>query len=113
MLKNEIKTLKEENNKLKHDMSEKDIIKNLTETLNEERSKQMWQTETRQIQKNVPLEMRNRFAPLQNTQDGKLDKEVKNYKEKETLHHPHQTPAYSKKNHRSNPFINHFPENYN
>ena len=49
MLKNKIETLKEENNKLKHDMNEKDtLIKVLTGKLNEERKKQMWQTETRQ-----------------------------------------------------------------
>ena len=41
MLKSEIKTLKEENRKLRHDMCEKDMsIKRLTETLNEERAKQ-------------------------------------------------------------------------
>ena len=55
--------------------------------------------------------MRNRFAPLQNTQDEVLDKEAKNYKEKETLQHRHQTPVYNKQNHRPNPVINHFPEN--
>ena len=49
MLKNKIETLKEENNKLKHDMNEKDtLIKVLTGKFNEERKKQMWQTETRQ-----------------------------------------------------------------
>ena len=49
MLKNKIETLKEESNKLKHDMNEKDtLIKVLTGKLNEERKKQMWQTETRQ-----------------------------------------------------------------
>ena len=49
MLKNKIETLKEENNKLKHDMNEKDtLIKVLTGKINEERKKQMWQTETRQ-----------------------------------------------------------------
>ena len=52
----------------------------LTETLNKERTKQKWQTETRQTLKhqslqNIPLDMRNRFAPLQNTQDKVLDKE--------------------------------------
>ena len=84
MLKNEIKILKEENSKLKYDMSEKKILlKSLTEILNEERVKQMWQTETQQTWKhqrrqNVPLEMRNWFVPLQNTQDEVLDKEVKN-----------------------------------
>ena len=31
----------------------------------------------------------------------------------ETLQHRHQTPVYSKQNHRTNPVINHFPENYN
>ena len=49
MLKNKIETLKEESNKLKHEMNEKDtLIKVLTGKLNEERKKQMWQTETRQ-----------------------------------------------------------------
>ena len=49
MLKNKIETLKEEKNKLKHDMNEKDtLIKVLTGKLNEERNKKMWQTETRQ-----------------------------------------------------------------
>ena len=42
-----------------------------------------------------------------------LDKEAKNYKEKETLQHRHQTPVYRKQNHRPNPVINHFPENDN
>ena len=42
-----------------------------------------------------------------------LDKEAKNYKEKETLQHRHHTPAYRKQNHRRNPVINHFPENDN
>ena len=42
-----------------------------------------------------------------------LDKKAKNYKEKETLKHRHQTPVYSKQNHRPNPVINHFPENDN
>ena len=50
----------------------------------------------------MPLETRNRFAPLQNTQDEVLDKEAKNYKEKETLQHRHQTPVYSKQNRRPN-----------
>ena len=43
--------------------------------------------------------MRNRFAPLQNTQDELLDNEAKNYKEKEPLQHCHHTPVYSKQNH--------------
>ena len=43
--------------------------------------------------------MRTRFALLQNTQDEVLDKEAKNYKEKETLQHRHQTQVYSKQNH--------------
>ena len=78
----------------------------------------MWQTEIRQTRKhqsrqNIPLETRNRFAPPQNTQDEVLEKEAKNYKEKETLQHRHHTPAYSEKNHRPNPAINHFPENDN
>ena len=79
----------------------------------------MWQTETRQTLKhqsrqNTPLETRNRFAPLQNAQqDEVLDKKAKNYKEKETLQHRHQTPVYSKQNHQRNPVINHFPESDN
>ena len=55
--------------------------------------------------------MRNRFAPLLNTQDEVLDKEAKNYREKETLQCRHQTPVYRKQNHQPNPIINHFPEN--
>ena len=119
MLKSKIEKLKEENSKLKHDMCEKEIlIKHLTETLNEKKAKQMWQTETRQTRKyqsrqNIPLETRNKFPPLQNTQDEVLDKEVKKYKEKEILQRRHQTPVYSKQNHRPNPAINHFPENDN
>ena len=42
-----------------------------------------------------------------------LDKEAKNYKEKETLQHCHQTPVYRKQNHRPSLVINHFPENGN
>ena len=105
MLKTEIEKLKEENRKLKHDTCEKEmLIKHLTETLNEEKAKQMWQTETRQTRKHqsrqhILLETRNRFAPLQNTQDEVLDKKAKNYKEKETLQHRDQTPVYSKQNH--------------
>ena len=119
MLKSEIETLKEENSKLRHDMYEKDIsIKRLTETLNEEMDNRKWQTETRQplnhqSRQNIPLDTRNRFAPLQNTQDEVLDKEAKNYKEKESLQHCHQTPIYRKQNHRPNPVINHYPENDN
>ena len=42
MLKNEIETLNEENSKLKHYMSEKEIlIKSLTKKLNEVRAKQI------------------------------------------------------------------------
>ena len=69
-------------------MCEKEIlIKRLTEELNEEKAKQMWQTEIRQTRKhqsrqNIPLETRNRFAPLQNTQVEVLDKEAKNYEGK-------------------------------
>ena len=91
MLKSEIKTLKEENSKVKHDMCEKEIlIKRLAEILSEEKAKQMWQTETQQTRKhqsrqNMPLETRNRFAPLQNTQDEVLDKEAKNYKRKRNI----------------------------
>ena len=100
-------------------MCEEDIsIKRLMETLNEERAKQKWQTETRQTLKhqsrqNIPLDTRNRFSPLQNTQDEVLDKEAKSYKEEETLQHHHQTPVYRKQNHRPNPVINHFPEKDN
>ena len=89
MLKSEIEMLKEENSKLKHHMSEKEmLIKRLRETLNEEMAKQMWQTETRQTQrhqswKNITLEKRNRFPPIQNTQDevfsGATLKHLKHY----------------------------------
>ena len=71
---NEIETLKEENNKLKQDMSEKEIlIEILMGNLKELRAKQMWQIETRKTRKhqsrqNVTLQARNRIAPLQNTQ---------------------------------------------
>ena len=98
-------------------MCEKKIlIKHLTKTLKEEKAKQKWQTETRQTRKNqfrqnLQLDTRNRFAALQNTRDEVLDKEAKNYKEKEILIHRHQTPVYRKQNHRPNPVINHFPEN--
>ena len=115
MLKSEIETLKEGNSKLKHDMCEKEIlIKRLTETLHEEKAKQMWETETRQTRKHqfpqhIPLDTKNRFAPLQNTQDEVLDKEAKNCKEKETLQRRNKTPVYSKQNHRPNPVMNHFP----
>ena len=44
----------------------------------------------------MPLQTKNRFDSLQNTQDEVLDKEAKNYREKETLQHRHQTPVYSK-----------------
>ena len=71
------------------------------------------QTRKHQSRQNIPLETRNRFAPLRNTQDELLDKEAKNYKEKETLQHRHQTPVYSKQNHRPNPVISHFPDNDN
>ena len=66
-----------------------------------------------QSRQNIPLGTRNRFAPLQNTQDEVIDKEAKNYKEKDTLQHRHQTLVYRKQNHRPNPVINHFPENEN
>ena len=62
-------------------MSERKIlINNLTRKFNEERVKQMWQLETRQTRKhqsrqNVSLETRNRFVPLQYTQDEVLDQE--------------------------------------
>ena len=102
MLNNEIEMLKEENSKLKHDMSEKErLIKSLKEPLNEVRAKKMWQTESEQTRKhrsrqNIPLETRNRFSPLQNTQDEALVKEAKNRRQKETFQHRHQTPVYSK-----------------
>ena len=88
------------------------------EKLNEEKTKQKWKIETRQTQKdqsrqNIPLDTTNSFVLLQNTRDEVLDKETKNYKEKEILLHRHQTPVYSKQNHRPNPTINHFPENDN
>ena len=38
-----------------------------------------------------------------------VDKEAKNYKEKETQHR-HQTPVYSKQKHQPNLVIYHFPE---
>ena len=120
MLRSKTEILKEENNKLRHDMGEEEIlIKHPTETLNKEKGKQKWQTETRQTRKdqshqNIPLDTRNRFASLQNTRDEVLDKEVKNYNEKEILlHHHHQTPVYRKQNHQPNPVTNHFPENDN
>ena len=67
---------------------EKILIKHLTKTFKEEKAKQKWQTETRQTRKNqfrqnLQLDTRNRFAALQNTRDEVLDKEAKNYKEKE------------------------------
>ena len=49
-----------------------------------------------QSRQNIPLDTRNRFDTIQNTQDEELDKEAKNYKEKETLQHHHQTPVYRK-----------------
>ena len=64
-----------------------------------------------QCRQNIPLDMRNRFAPLQNTQDEVLDKGAKNYKEKDTSQHRHQTPVYRKQNHQPNLIINHFSEN--
>ena len=85
-------------------MCEKEVLmKRLTETLNEEKAKQKQQKESRQRRKhqsrqNIPLKTINRFAPLQNIQDKVLDKEAKNYKEKETLQHRHQTPVYRKQN---------------
>ena len=45
--------------------------------------------------------------------DEVLDKKAKNYKEKETLQHRHQTPVYRNQNQRCNPVMNHFPENDN
>ena len=61
MLKNEIETLKEENDWLKHDMSQKEIlIKTLLKKLNEERAKQIWQRQLQihQSRQNVSLETR-------------------------------------------------------
>ena len=63
------------------------------------------------LRQNIPLETRNRFAPLQNTHNEVLDKETKNYKEKEILQYRHQISVYSKQNHLPNLVINHFPEN--
>ena len=96
MLKYEIKALKEETNKLKPDMSEKEILINsLTGKLNDERAKQIWQAETRQnetrkypFRQNVSLKTKNRFVLFQNTQDKVLDKEAKNYKEKKNIATP-------------------------
>ena len=89
ILKCEIETLKEENSKLKQDMYHKEIlIKHLTETLNEEKAKQMptnvktRQTRKHQSRQNIPLETRNRFAPLQNTQDEVLDKKRRTIEKK-------------------------------
>ena len=42
-----------------------------------------------------------------------LDREAKNYKEKEILQHRHQTPVYNNQNYRPNLVINHFPAKYN
>ena len=77
------------------------MLKRVTETLKD------------QSRQNLPLETRNRFAPLQTIQDEVLDNEAKNYIQKETLQHRHQTPVYSKQNHRLKLLINHFPENDN
>ena len=38
--------------------------------------------------RNMPLDMRNRFVPLHNTQDEVLDKEAKNYKVKRNITTP-------------------------
>ena len=75
-----------------------------------------YKQETRQTLKHQSrqnIDTRNRFSPLQNTQDEVLDKEAKNYKEGETLQHHYQASVYRKQNHRPNPVINHFPENDN
>ena len=70
MLKNEIEILKEENNNIKHDMSEKEVLINgLTGKLHQERAKQIWKTEARQTRKyqsrqNVSLETRKRSEKL-------------------------------------------------
>ena len=77
------------------------MLKRVTETLKD------------QSRQNLPLETRNRFAPLQTIQDEVLDNEAKNYIQKETLQHRHQTPVYSKQNYRLKLLINHFPENDN
>ena len=103
MLKSEVETLKEQNSKLRHDMCEKEILKYDGE-IKRRKDQQKWKTETRQTRKdqsrqNIPLDTRNSFVPLQNTRDEVLDKETKNYKEKEILLHRHQTPVYSKQSH--------------
>ena len=114
MLKYENKTLKEENSTLKRDMSEKSDA-NIKRRKGQKNvaNRNPTNAKTSISTKNIPLETRNRFAPLQNTQDEVLHKGAKNYNEKEILQHRHQTPVYSKKNHRPNPVVNHFPENDN
>lgn len=48
--------LKEENNKLKLDISEKKMsINSLTRKLNKERDKEMWQTESKKKYKDIHL----------------------------------------------------------
>ena len=80
-------------------MYEKEIlIKRLTKTLKRKRQKPD-KRENINLDKLYHIETRNRFAKLQNTQDEVFAKEAKNYKEKETLQHHHQTPVYSKQNH--------------
>ena len=59
------------------------------------------------------MDTRNRFAPLQNTQEEVLDKEAKNYQEKEKLQHSHQITVYKKHDHQPNHIMNNFPENDN
>ena len=49
---------------------------------------------------NVSFEARYRFLPLQNVQNEALDKEAKNYKEKETLQHRHQNHGSIKQKHQ-------------
>ena len=88
-------------------MYEKEIlIKRLTKTLKRKRPNKCGRQkpdkrENINLDKLYHIETRNRFAKLQNTQDEVFAKEAKNYKEKETLQHHHQTPVYSKQNHRS------------
>ena len=88
-------------------MYEKEIlIKRLTKTLKRKRPNKCGRQkpdklENINLDKLYHIETRNRFAKLQNTQDEVFAKEAKNYKEKETLQHHHQTSVYSKQNHRS------------
>ena len=76
ILKNEIKTLKEEKNKLKRDTGEKEVlVDGQTGKIHNYMNKTgMLETETLQTRKyqprqDVSIETRNRFAALQNTQE--------------------------------------------